>query len=147
MRKVFGAFAVLATCVVVGATVSVAMAATPAGQICPAGDSGKIDVSGENVTLTLTAPAGKLISGYCVKAGSANQGCGAVSFTVSPPAASVTITGTCGKAISHYSVTYVDAPHDPPPPPHDPPPPPHDPPPPPPDDHHDPGVPPPPPLP
>ncbi len=120
MRKVFGALAVLATCAVVGATVSVAMAAPPPGQICGEGDSGKIDVSGENLTLTITAPAGNLISGYCVKAGSAKQGCGAVSFTVNPLAASVTITGTCGKAISHYSVTYVNAPHDPPPP-HDPP--------------------------
>ena len=77
-------------------------------QVCPAGDSGKIDVSGSQASITVTAPDGKLISGYCVKAGSANQGLGPEFYTVSPPAKSVTITHSSGKDISHYSLTFVD---------------------------------------
>jgi hypothetical protein len=78
------------------------------GQVCPAGDSGKIDVSGDHTSLTLTAPDGKLISGYCVKAGSANQGLGPEFVTVDPPQKTVTITHSSGKDISHYSLSYVD---------------------------------------
>lgn len=77
-------------------------------QVCPEGDSGKIDVSGSNASLTLTAPEGKLISGYCVKAGSANQGLGPEFYPVNPPAKSVTISHSSGKDISHYSLTFVD---------------------------------------
>jgi hypothetical protein len=76
-------------------------------QVCPAGDSGKIDVSGGS-SLTVTAPDGKLISGYCVKAGSANQGLGPEFVAVEPPLKTVTITHSSGKDISHYSLTYVD---------------------------------------
>ncbi len=76
-------------------------------QVCPDGDTGKIDVSGSQASVTVTAPEGKLISGYCVKAGSANQGDGPVLVTVNPPQATVTITHPSGKDISHYSVTYV----------------------------------------
>ncbi len=77
-------------------------------QVCPEGDSGKIDVSGSQASITVTAPEGKLISGYCVKAGSANQGLGPESYTVDPPAKTVTITHSSGKDISHYSLTFVD---------------------------------------
>ena len=59
-------------------------------QVCPAGDSGKIDVSGGS-SLTVTAPDGKLISGYCVKAGSANQELGPEFVAVEPPQKTVTI--------------------------------------------------------
>jgi hypothetical protein len=76
-------------------------------QVCPAGDSGKIDVSGGS-SLTVTAPDGKLISGYCVKAGSANQELGPEFVAVEPPQKTVTITHSSGKDISHYSLTYVD---------------------------------------
>lgn len=58
-------------------------------------------------SLTVTAPEGQLISGYCVKAGSINQGLGPEYVTVDPPAASVTISHTSGKDISHYSLTFV----------------------------------------
>src|SRR5687767_10852684 len=77
-------------------------------QVCPPGDSGKIDVSGNQHSVTVTAPAGKLISGYCVKAGSANQGLGPEFVTISPPQKTVTITHSSGKDISHYSLTFVD---------------------------------------
>jgi LPXTG-motif cell wall-anchored protein len=61
-------------------------------------------------SITVTAPEGKLISGYCVKAGSLNQGDGPVYVVVDPPAKTVTITHPSGKDISHYVVTYVDEP-------------------------------------
>ena len=77
-------------------------------QVCPEGDSGKIDVSGSNASVTVTAPEGKLISGYCVKAGSANQELGPEFHTVDPPATTVTITHSSGKDISHYSLTFVE---------------------------------------
>jgi hypothetical protein len=78
-------------------------------KVCTAGDSGKVDVSGDATTLTLTAPDGYLISGYCVKAGSANQDQGGPEYyVVEPPAASVEISHTSGKAISHYSYTLVE---------------------------------------
>lgn len=77
------------------------------GQVCPPGDSGKIDVN-SGASITVTAPDGKLISGYCVKAGSANQGLGPEFVTVDPPQKTVTITHSSGKDVSHYSLTYVD---------------------------------------
>lgn len=77
------------------------------GQVCPPGDSGKIDVN-SGASVTVTAPDGKLISGYCVKAGSANQGLGPEFVTVDPPQKTVTITHSSGKDVSHYSLTYVD---------------------------------------
>jgi hypothetical protein len=77
------------------------------GQVCPGGDSGKIDVSSGS-SVTVTAPDGKLISGYCVKAGSANQGLGPEFVPVSPPQKTVTISHSSGKDVSHYSLTYVD---------------------------------------
>ena len=80
----------------------------PTDKVCTAGDSGKVDVSGDHTTLTLTAPDGYLISGYCVKAGSANQGLGPEYYAVDPPAASVEISHSSGKAISHYSYTLVE---------------------------------------
>ena len=77
------------------------------GQVCPGGDSGKIDVSSGS-SVTVTAADGKLISGYCVKAGSANQGLGPEFVAVSPPQKTVTISHSSGKDVSHYSLTYVD---------------------------------------
>jgi hypothetical protein len=59
-------------------------------------------------SLVITAPEGKLISGYCVKAGSIHQGNGPEYVTVNPPAKTVTISHSSGKDISHYTVTYVD---------------------------------------
>lgn len=58
-------------------------------------------------SITVTAPEGKLISGYCVKAGSIKQGNGPFYDTVDPPSKSETISHPSGKDISHYTVTYV----------------------------------------
>ena len=78
------------------------------GNVCPPGDSGKIDVPGDKLSVTVSAPAGYLISSYCVKAGSVQGGTGGpVNVVVDPPQKTVTITYPSGKAISHYSLTYV----------------------------------------
>lgn len=61
-------------------------------------------------TLEVTADDGKLISGYCIKAGSARQGDGPVYVVVDPPAKTVVISHPSGKDISHYTVTFVDEP-------------------------------------
>ena len=44
--------------------------------VCPPLDSGKIDTTGDPASVTVTAPAGKLITGYCAKAGSEQSGAG-----------------------------------------------------------------------
>ena len=59
--------------------------------------------------ITVTAPAGKIITGYCVKAGSANQNNG--PETVSGLSKeTVEISHSTGKDISHYIVFYGDKP-------------------------------------
>jgi len=80
--------------------------ATPAlarADVCADLDSGKIDTVGDPASVTITASPGYLISEYCVKAGSANQGDGPVYVSVDPPQETVTITHPSGKDISHYS--------------------------------------------
>lgn len=83
--------------------------ATPSGgeSTCP--KDGKVDVTGEQATLEVTAEPGYLITGYCVKAGSDKQGDGPVDVVVDPPAATVTIAHPSGKAISHYTLVTVKA--------------------------------------
>jgi hypothetical protein len=106
VKKLIGAvpgLALLAVVLVLSA--GVGSAASAEAGLCAAGDSGKIDVSGDYVTLTITAPDGFVITGYCVKAGSSKQGLGAESYVVDPPATSVVISHSSGKTISHYSYT------------------------------------------
>jgi hypothetical protein len=94
----------------VALTVGIGSGVSSVASKCTGGDSGKIDLFGEDrpSTLTVTAPDGFLITGYCVKSGSVNQeGTGPEYYTVNPPAASVEISHSTGKAISHYSFTYV----------------------------------------
>lgn len=69
---------------------------------------------GNKTSIPVTAPEGMLISGYCVKAGSIQQGLGPeyVDFG-DDPVKSFTITYTKSetiKEISHYVVFYVEAP-------------------------------------
>lgn len=80
-------------------------AAMATDNTCP--KAGKVDVTGNHKTVTITAPEGKLIAGYCVKAGSAKQNLGPVTVWLDEPVASVTITRPSGKDISHYTVFYV----------------------------------------
>ena len=84
-------------------------ATTTLDQVCGGLSSGKIDVSGTYKTITVTAPEGKLISRYCVKAGSINQGLGPEYVVVNPPAKSVTISHSSDKDISHYSIEYINS--------------------------------------
>ena len=79
------------------------------GKVCLELDSGKIDTNDEPGSVTITAPEGSLIDGYCVKAGSANSGDGPRYFDVEPTA-ELTISYPGGKAISHYSYSYSAAP-------------------------------------
>jgi hypothetical protein len=94
--------------------VSVPASATPGGgsDVCGPLDSGKKDTTGDPQTVTVTAPEGKLIDQYCVKAGSSNQGDGPVYVDVNPPVKTVTFGYPGDKAVSHYSVSYTDAPTD-----------------------------------
>ena len=70
------------------------------------GYSGKINTSGDPLSVTVSAPAGNVITKYCVKAGSATQGYGPEYYNVVPPQSSVTIAHSSGKAVSHYSYWY-----------------------------------------
>lgn len=82
--------------------------------VCLELDSGKIDTTGDPLSVTVTAPEGMVITGYCVKAGSENQGDGPVyidglsltTLLVAYPSAK----GVPPKAVSHYSVSYGLAP-------------------------------------
>lgn len=78
------------------------------------GGTDKIDTTGDPLTVEVTAPEGKLIAGYCVKAGSTEGGTGGpATVFVDPPLASITISYPSGKAVSHYSVWYVNVPVEP----------------------------------
>lgn len=76
-------------------------------QVCTGLDSGKIDVN-DPPSVTVTAPEGQLISGYCVKAGSTHNDFGPVYVVLDEPVETLTITYPGKDSISHYSVSYVD---------------------------------------
>ena len=78
-------------------------------KVCEGLDSGKIDTSGDPATVTVFAPEGKLISQYCVKAGSATQEDGGPEYVVvNPPVKTITFGHSSGKDVSHYSLSFVD---------------------------------------
>lgn len=82
-------------------------------QVCVPLSSGKKDTTGDPLTVTITAPEGMVITGYCVKAGSANQGEGPEYPVLTPDQLnqnSLTIAHSSGKAISHYSFSWGPAP-------------------------------------
>lgn len=81
-----------------------------ASDVCAPLDSGKIDTVGDPLSVTVSAPEGYLIDGYCVKAGSSKQGLGPVYVDVDPPQATITITYPDGKAVSHYALSYTEVP-------------------------------------
>jgi LPXTG-motif cell wall-anchored protein len=96
-----------------GATALALPASGAPGDVCDGLSSGKVDMpeGADMATVTVTAPAGYLIDGYCVKAGSANQEDGGpVYIEVDPPAAEVTFGHPTGKDISHWSVSFVPDP-------------------------------------
>lgn len=59
-------------------------------------------VQASSPTVPVTAPEGQQIVGWCVKAGSANQGYGPEEVTLDSPATAATITHSSGKDVSHY---------------------------------------------
>ncbi|MFF2273187.1 hypothetical protein ACFVTX_12975 [Agromyces sp. NPDC058136] len=90
-----------------GAAAMPAQAAQPSF-ICEPLDSGKIDTVGSPATVTATAPDGKLIDGYCVKAGTTKY-----FVPVEPPQKTVEIDHPDKDSVSHYSVSYTDLPGEP----------------------------------
>ncbi|MDR4534454.1 hypothetical protein [Glutamicibacter sp. PS] len=100
------ATAAVAALSVLGA-VAPASAAPPAGAVCPGWDTGHLGAGGATST-TITAPDGMVITGVCVKAGSAQQGNGPEITYYDPGVTSVTIWHSSGKQISHYSVMYSE---------------------------------------
>lgn len=80
------------------------------GKICQELSTGRIG-GDSKMSIEVTAPAGKLISEYCVKAGSIYNGFGPQYVHLNPPVDHVTISyqyNGVSKQISHYSVLYVD---------------------------------------
>jgi hypothetical protein len=110
MKKVLILFALLALFLAPAAPAQAASTAPVNEGVCAPGDTGKIDVDGSIKTITVTAPEGYLVSGYCVKAGSIVQGDGPEYVEVDPSQASVTFGHSTGKDISHYSATFVPKP-------------------------------------
>jgi hypothetical protein len=108
MKRLFALGAAVLLALGLYATASVMASAAPVAPtesgVCP--EEGKVEVSGEQTSVTITAPEGMVITGYCVKAGSSKQGDGPSFVTLEEPATTVTITHVSGKAISHYSVFY-----------------------------------------
>lgn len=90
-----------------------AVADPPEGQVCDPMRSTKIDVTEKVESITLRAPDGMLISAYCVKAGSIQQGNGPQYVTVETPVRELTISyrdkDNKSKEISHYSYSWVPA--------------------------------------
>lgn len=65
---------------------------------------------GSLVNGVYTAPEGKLIIGWCAKAGSDQQGNGPEEHVVDPPAQQVAITHSSNHGLSHFSVKLIDKP-------------------------------------
>ncbi|MFJ6001792.1 excalibur calcium-binding domain-containing protein [Arthrobacter sp. NPDC092385] len=93
------------------ASPALATSVAPTDQVCAGLSSGKIDTQGDPRTVTLAAPEGMVITGYCVKAGSGNQGDGPEYVVLDPAgyAATLVISHSSGKAVSHYSFTTAPA--------------------------------------
>ena len=86
-------------------TAGPASANNGASDLCDPLTTGKINTTGDPAMVPFTAPDGKLVSEYCVKAGTT-----AVYVTVDPPQATVTIDHPDKDSVSHYSVELIDAP-------------------------------------
>jgi hypothetical protein len=106
VRKLF-AIMVIATLATIGA-VGAAGTVGAQEQVCPNLDTGHLDANNQT-TFTFTAPAGQLIVQVCVKAGSTQQGDGP-EFIDFPGVTSATFSHSSGKAISHFSVKFGEAP-------------------------------------
>ena len=113
-KRVFGGLAaavMLAGGLALTSAGTVAAAAVNDGKICEGLSSTKIDTPGEPQSITILPadyPAGNVITGYCVKAGSENQVGGGPVYVVLPPGTTtVTFGHPSTKAVSHYSFSYA----------------------------------------
>ena len=113
-KRVFGGLAaavMLAGGLAFTSAGTVAAAAVNDGKICEGLSSTKIDTPGEPQSITILPadyPAGNVITGYCVKAGSENQVGGGPVYVVLPPGTTtVTFGHPSTKAVSHYSFSYA----------------------------------------
>lgn len=93
-------------------------AAVPPGggagaRVCPELDTGRIDTTGDPLTVTVTAPEGYALGEVCVKAGSAQQGNGPELLVPDPGTTSLIVGHSSGKAVSHWSARFVPLPDDP----------------------------------
>jgi hypothetical protein len=88
-------------------TAALGVPAAAAADVCSGLHSGKIDTTGDPQSASHTAPSGQMLTGYCVKAGPGNQGNGPEYVTLTTPVATLTITHSSGKAVSHYSFSYA----------------------------------------
>jgi hypothetical protein len=100
VRRLFALVLLLPTIAVLGAQASPAAAT----EVCPGTHLSPPDSTTES--FTYTAPAGYLVAGWCVKAGTTAEN----HDLSGAPVASVTIEHSSGKDISHYSVILVKAP-------------------------------------
>jgi hypothetical protein len=74
---------------------------------------GRVNVPGNAQTTTVTAPAGKLIQGYCVKAAGAKGTNGAPYYVwVATPVAALVLRHPDGGNLTHYSLYLIDEPGD-----------------------------------
>ena len=82
-RSAFALLLLLPTMAVIGA-----QAATPAAgaDVCP---GEQVEIRGETKTVTYTAPAGYLVSGWCVKAGTTIEVITPLHFTPVTPRAAI----------------------------------------------------------
>jgi len=69
----------------------------------------KQDTEGNPLSVEISAPDGFVITMYCVKSGSDNQGDGPLYFEVVPPTQTLTISYPDGRELSHYSFAYEKA--------------------------------------
>jgi LPXTG-motif cell wall-anchored protein len=106
MKRLIAVLALVAGSLFVAAPATAQLASADS-DVCPALSSGKINTSGDPLTVTITAPEGYVIDYYCVKAGSAQQGEGPLIVQVDPPQESVVISYPGGKSVSHYSYHYI----------------------------------------
>ncbi len=117
MKRILSICALCALVLIGWSTPSEATPPEPNPGVCPEGGAWSAHLSANDQTFfTFEAPDGFLISEYCVKAGSLNQGYGPEIFTVDPPAASIAFGHSSGKEISHFSVILVDDGEEEPPP-------------------------------
>lgn len=89
------------------ATSAAAAPAESDGRVCPPFDTGRVNTSGEPATVTVTAPEGYALGTICIKAGSAQQGNGPELYTAGPGATTLTLGHSSGKAVSHWSASFV----------------------------------------